>query len=79
MLVIEAEFKLSGEWHACYYPVTLHDEDGGGLESNRQYRVRLTVNRPGSDNPNHPVEFDVVSGVIDVADWESGAEYTETI
>lgn len=79
VLVIEAEFKLSGEWHACYYPVTLHDEDGDGLESNRQYRVRLTVNRPGSDNPNHPVEFDVVSGVIDVADWESGAEYTETI
>ena len=64
----------------CYYPVTLYKEDEGtGLEGNRQYRVRLTIKRPGSDNPNEPVEFDRLSGVIEVIDWEDGAEYTETI
>ena len=80
LLVIDAEFLVDGTWHSCYYPVTLFDEaEGTGLQSNRQYKVRLTINRPGSDDPNHPVEFDTVSGVIDVADWETGTEYTETI
>lgn len=80
MLVIEADFLVDGTWHSCYYPITLFDEaEGTGLQSNRQYKVRLTINRPGSDDPNHPVEFDMVSGIIDVADWETGTEYTETI
>lgn len=80
VLVLEAEFDVDGVTYDCYYPVTLYKEDEGtGLEGNRQYRVRLTIKRPGSDNPNEPVEFDRLSGVIEVVDWEDGAEYTETI
>lgn len=77
VLVVEAEFLVGGSWHDCYYPVTLHD--GAGLERNRQYSVELTLNRPGSDNPNEPVTFGTISGLIEVADWETGASYTETI
>ena len=80
LLVLEAEFDVDGNTYGCYYPVTLFDEaEGSGLESNRQYRVSLTIRRPGSDNPNRPVEFDTLSGVIEIVDWESGTEYSETI
>ena len=77
-LVVEAEYKVGGEWLECYYPVILHN-GASGLESNRLYTVEITVSRPGSDNPNVPVTFDTLSGTIEVLDWETGAEYTETI
>lgn len=79
-LVVEAEFLVDGEWYECFYPVTLYGgTDGKGLERNKQYVVRLTVTRPGSGNPNEPVSFGAMSGSIEVADWETGASYTETI
>lgn len=77
VLVVEAEFSVDGIWHECYYPITLHN--GTGLERNKQYSVKLTINRPGSDSPNDPVAFGTLSGMVEVADWETGDSYTETI
>lgn len=77
-LVVEAEYKVGEEWLECYYPIILHN-GASGLESNRLYTVAITVSRPGSDSPNVPVTFDTVSGSIEVLDWETGAQYTETI
>ena len=77
-LVVEAEYKVGEEWLECYYPVILHNGTSG-LESNRLYTVEIAVSRPGSDSPNVPVTFDTLSGSIEVLDWETGTEYTETI
>ncbi len=79
-LVVEAEYNDGIQWRVCYYPIVLYKDDTGtGLESNKQYTVKLTIRRPGSDSPSEPVEFDTLSGSIVVADWETGASYTETI
>ena len=77
-LVIEAKYSDGTAWHDCYYPITLY-KSGEGLEANRQYKVNLTINRPGSDDPDKPVEFSTLSGTITVANWENGTTYTETI
>ncbi len=77
-LVVEAEYNDGSAWHTCYYPITLY-KSGAGLDANKQYRVNLTINRPGSDNPDKPVEFSTLSGTIKVADWANGTSYTETI
>ncbi len=79
-IVVEAEYYDGTQWIECYYPVTMYNEETEiGLMRNRQYKVRLTIMRPGSDSPDKPVEFNTVSGSIVVEDWESGASYTETI
>lgn len=79
-LVIEASYYDGSVWHECYYPITLYDKTSSkGLEANKQYKVNLTVRRPGSDDPDKPVEFDTVAGSITVANWETGTSYTETI
>lgn len=77
-LVIEASYDDGTGAHDFYYPITLHSGNAG-LEANRQYRVNLTIHRPGSDSPDKPVEFDTVTGSIYVASWENGGGYTETI
>lgn len=77
-LVVEAEYNDGTAWHTCYYPITLY-KSGAGLEANKQYKVNLTINRPGSDNPDKPVEFSTLSGTITVADWAAETSYEETI
>ncbi len=79
-LVVEASYYDGSVWRDCYYPVTLYDKTSStGLEANKQYRVNLTIRRPGSDDPNKPVEFDTVSGSIRVDNWDTGKTYTEII
>lgn len=75
VLVLEASIKYGPGWVRYYYPVTLD----GGLQSNRQYRVNLTVHRPGSLDPNKPVAFNDVTPVISVSDWDGGATYNPEI
>ena len=79
-LVIEASYDDGAVAHDFYYPITLYNESTRkGLEANKQYKVNLTIRRPGSDSPDKPVEFDAVTGSIHVASWENGEGYTETI
>jgi len=77
-LVVEAAYNDGAAWHDCYYPIPLHKTDVN-IEANKSYTVSLTIRRPGSTDPNKPVEFDDVSGTITVSQWDNGAEYTETI
>lgn len=77
LLVVEASIKNSaGNWQLYYYPVTL---SSGPLESNKLYKVRLTVHRPGSLDPNIPVKFSDVTPNITVSDWVNGESYTPEI
>lgn len=75
VLVLEASIKYGFGWLKYYYPVTLD----GGLQSNRQYRVNLTVHRPGTRDPNTPVAFSDVTPVISVSDWDGGVVYNPEI
>lgn len=77
-LVIEATYNDGGNWHDCYYPIILH-RNGLGLDANKQYIVNLTINRPGSNDPDVPVMFYDLTGTISVEDWAEGTSYTETI
>jgi len=76
LLVLEASIKYASGWVKYYYPVQL---GAGPLLSNRQYKVNLTIHRPGSLDPNHPVTFDDVTPVITVTDWETGDRYDRDI
>ena len=75
LLVLEASLYNGTDWTKYYYPVALT----GGLVSNRQYSVALTIHRPGSLDPNIPVRFDDVTPVIQVSDWETGDAYDREI
>ena len=75
VLVLETRIYDGKEWVKYYYPVALKD----GLKGNCQYKVSLTVKRPGSLDPNVPVTFDDVTPVVTVSDWESGATYTPEV
>jgi hypothetical protein len=75
VLVLEASIKYAVGWVKFYYPVTLD----GGLQANKQYRVNLTVHRPGSLDPNKPVAFNDVTPVINVSDWDGGVTYNPEI
>jgi len=75
VLVLEASIKYSSGWVKYYYPVTLD----GGLQSNKQYRVNLTVHRPGTRDPNTPVAFNDLTPVISVSDWDGGVVYNPEI
>lgn len=73
-LVIVAE--VGGvDW---YYPVTLY-KNGAGLLRNTAYEVNVTINGPGSDDPNKPVVDGNITAVISVNGWTAGAEYTDQI
>ncbi len=79
-LVIEASYNDGKVWHDCYYPITLYDSvHKTGLDANKRYEVNLTIKRPGSTNPDKPVEFNTMLGHIEILDWETGTTYTETI
>lgn len=75
VLVLEASIKYASGWVKYYYPVTLN----GGLLSNKQYHVNLTVHRPGSTDPNKPVTFNDVTPVVTVSDWDGGDTYDREI
>lgn len=79
-LVVEAEFYDGSKYQTCYYPITLYnDQTSTGIQSNYQYTVKLTVKRPGSDDPDKKVVFETVSGSISVANWVTGDTYEEII
>lgn len=75
LLVLEASLYNGTDWTKYYYPVALD----GGLVSNRQYSVALTIHRPGSLDPNVPVKFGDLTPVIQVSDWETGEAYDREI
>lgn len=69
-LVVEAE--LGGKKY--YYPVTLKD-----LQSNTAYTVKMKITRPGSSQPDKPVDSQTASFTVSVAPWEDGTVLNETI
>lgn len=75
VLVVEAEINDGDGWMKYYYPVAIKD----GLQSNKQYRINLSVNRPGSLDPNRTVRFSDLEPDIVVSDWEEGTPYSPSI
>lgn len=70
-LVIEA--SIGGD--ICYYPIPI-----GGIESNHTYTInRLTITKPGTDNPWENVDGELCSFTITVTDWEEGLTTDKTI
>lgn len=69
-LVVEA--TLDGK--TCYYPVSLEKVD-----QNTTYDISLTVNRPGSDSPDKPVDSQDAKFSIEVVEWADGGSIDETI
>lgn len=70
-LVIEA--SLDGD--VCYYPIPI-----GGIESNHTYTInKLTITKPGTDNPWESVDGESCSFTISVTDWEDGLTTDKTI
>lgn len=57
-----------------YYPVTLPT-----LMPNHRYRVSLTITRPGSSSPDHPVDKYVIAPTIKVEPWTEGESRNEVI
>lgn len=70
LLVVEASILYGTSWQKYYYPVVINPT--GGLLSNKQYHVNITVHRPGSLDPNKPVKFSDMTPVITVTDFEDG-------
>lgn len=75
LLVLEASLYNGHEWVKYYYPVAIKD----GLKSNMQYKVRLTIHRPGSLDPNTPVKLGDMQPSITVLPWTAGGSYAEEI
>lgn len=75
VLVVEAEINDGDGWTKYYYPVAIKD----GLQSNKQYRINISVNRPGSLDPNQTVKFSDLEPDIVVSDWEEGTPYSPSI
>lgn len=74
-LVIQAE--LNGETY--YYPVNInqegagHDESSGhyGVKRNTSYTIGITINRPGSADPDVPVTHGTLDMDLIIQDWET--------
>lgn len=77
ILVVETSIKYPSGWQKSYYPVVV--APSGGILSNKQYKVDLTIHRPGSSDPNQPVQFGDVTPLIQVLDWETGESYNPEI
>lgn len=58
----------------CYYPVTLDL-----FEENTSYGVSLTLQRPGSDDPDKPVESGAYRFTVDPEPWGTPVTYTENL
>lgn len=89
VLVLEASIKYktstgADNWVKYFYPVTIGAADDMGnvikkIEANKQYHVSLTINRPGSTDPNKPVTFNELTPSITVTDWVDGDSYPTVI
>lgn len=58
----------------CYYPLTLDR-----LEENKSYRVDLTLQRPGSADPDIPVESGAFRFTVVPEDWNAPISYEENL
>lgn len=74
-LVIKAD--LNG--HTYYYPVNVNQDLYGhipanghkGIKRNTEYKVNVTILRPGSTDPDKPVEHGVMSVTLNVLNWSA--------
>ena len=64
-------FTISGE--TVYYPYLLP-----AMTANRTYDLSVTLNHIGNDRPDVPFTSASYTASLDVADWSTGATYTET-
>ncbi|MBE6246337.1 MAG: hypothetical protein E7110_02840 [Bacteroidales bacterium] len=72
-LVIQAD--LNG--HTYYYPISINREGFGynssvghmGIKRNTTYTINVTILRPGSLDPDTPVEHSTMQATMNVADW----------
>lgn len=72
-LVVQAD--LNG--HTYYYPIDINQEGYGyvasnghkGIKRNTIYTINLTITRPGSLDPNEPVEYGTLTVNLNVLDW----------
>ncbi len=57
-----------------YYPISIPD-----IDRNTAYKIDLTITRPGSDSPDHPVDLEAASVEVNVVDWIDADDIEETI
>lgn len=74
-LVIQAD--LNG--HTYYYPVNINQPGYGyavsnnhrGIKRNTSYQINVTILRPGSTDPDKPMEHGALSVNLNVLDWNT--------
>lgn len=74
-LVIKAD--LNG--HTYYYPVNVNQVNYGydpannhkGIKRNTEYKVNVTIMRPGSTDPDKPVEHGVMAVTLNILNWST--------
>lgn len=74
-LVIQAD--LNG--HTYYYPVNINQPGYGhaasnnhrGIKRNTSYQINVTILRPGSTDPDKPIEYGTLSVNLNVLDWNT--------
>lgn len=74
-LVIQGE--LNG--HTYYYPISVNREGFGydssighsGVKRNTSYALNVTILRPGSLDPDQPVEHSALKATINVSNWQT--------
>ncbi|MEG1290525.1 MAG: fimbrial protein [Anaerovoracaceae bacterium] len=72
-LVIQA--TLNG--HTYYYPVNVNQVNYGydpvnnhkGIKRNTEYKINVTIMRPGSTDPDKPVEHGVMTVTLNILNW----------
>lgn len=72
VLVVYAGYGGAYYW----YPIVLNS---GTIDPNTAYTVDLTITGPGSNDPNIPVSKGSVDTSIDIAPWNPGDIYDESI
>ena len=74
-LVLRALYLADGDIRYTYYPVVLDR----GLEANCDCRISLTVNGPGTDDPNGVIEKGNLVVDVTAIPWDAGGNYVETL
>ena len=72
-LIIQAD--MNG--HTYYYPISINREGFGydasnghaGIKRNTSYSVNVTILRPGSLDPDTPVEHSAMTATLNIAPW----------
>ncbi|MEF9931183.1 MAG: fimbrial protein [Bacteroidales bacterium] len=72
-LVIQAD--LNGKTY--YYPINVNEIGYGyvsanghyGIKRNTEYKINVTIMRPGSTNPDKPVEHGTLTVTLNILDW----------